>query len=191
MTTVLKIQNAEGKRDFAGSDFPVAITLTEGGEIGFGGATAPAPVAWLGFEQDRLFIQPETGANIELNGLLLKQSGWLTVDDEIKIAASAFTVSADNGVPLIAPAGQTVGTQSVPLKPLSPPAVEMPPITPLPIQSTHTRWRRLLLALFMLLVLCVVFVLAAAPVESAETPTWAVWRPRLHAPASVFLNRPS
>ncbi len=179
MTAVLKIQDADGIRDFSGSDFPVAIRVSGQGGIRFGGAAESAPVAWLGFEHERLFIQAEEGAvEIGLNGVLLTRSSWLTAKDEVRIASATYSLKTDAGMLVLILVERPSNTQPVSLKPLSPPPFDTAIISPLPIQPKHARWRRLLLGMFILLVLCVVFVLAAVPVDIRVEP----------APDSVSLN---
>ena len=187
MTIVLHVEQMGRRSDYQPSELPLAISLSQRGEVVFGEAENAVPAAWLGEHFGQIFVQPEAGAVAErLNGAVLKSSAWLTSGDEILIGGNPITVADDAGVIVLTAPGRTGPPVLTPpdapaerardgdlrsvgarLPHFSPPASE-PRL--LPGRKRHRGARNLLIGVFALLALGVTFVLVAASVRVAVTP---------------------
>jgi formylglycine-generating enzyme required for sulfatase activity len=85
-----------GERTFAAGDFPLSIggvgsTITVQ-------APAPGPLAWLGVQDEQLFLQPaEAGAGVLHNGARIAASTWLNPGDVVDVGGGRLKVATERG----------------------------------------------------------------------------------------------
>lgn len=189
MTAILRAYDAEGEHEFEKSDFPLGAVASSNGSVVFSSRVESDPLTWFGFDNGHIFVQPlgEHSA-IWLNGVALNESAWLSADDEIKIANTSFAVKVDVGVLVISPTTiKNIAPVLVPPEVLpgpvkkakeveqsspepEPEITTAPSVTPQPGGKYQTRHHYILTGIFVALMLCVIFVLTAAPVRISIEP---------------------
>ncbi len=183
MTANLRIKGAGAQQDIATRDLPLAIGLSDDGSFIFGDIAGLRAVAYLGNVDGEIFLQPEIGArSVQLNGITLDESAWLSAGDMIKIDRKSIEVLSDAGVLTLSPvdtesaekAGGFAGSSVE--KPESEGSSAGPDIIPVrsigPVRGRRNNSRGLI-AVFILfagLLIGAVFVIAASPVRVAVSP---------------------
>jgi hypothetical protein len=196
---IMRVCDAGGCQEFGESDFPLAVGVSSGGLTVFGSAVEAGPAAWFGHNNRKVFLQADDGpVSVQLNGKKLNGSEWLVAGDEIQIDSNKFTVNVDTGVIVLSPAGRHKGPVQTPAniplatagqtKKIKPrpaeteltgdePANGQPKISAvssfdlLQAKKGHPRLRRVITVSFVILLLCVIFVLTAVPVRITITPS--------------------
>ncbi len=96
MTLEVILREPLGDRAFAAGDFPVSIggagsTITVQ-------AAAPGPLAWLGVQDEQLFLQPaEAGAAVLHNGARVDASTWVRPGDVLDIGSGRLKLTSEHG----------------------------------------------------------------------------------------------
>ncbi len=95
MSAVLQITDSLGQRSVERADFPLALG-------GPGCAivvdrSASAPLAWLGLDEDALFVQPAIAGSILHNGVPVQGSTWLHAGDVITLGTVLIRVANRDG----------------------------------------------------------------------------------------------
>ncbi len=149
MTTIVQYV-ADGERhNFQAADMPIALGLAQDGGVVVAKPAEAAPVAWFGYDQGQIFVQPEPGsADVRLNGDPLQDSAWLTAGDALQVAATSIAVSHESGLMVLTHTRR--GPTLVP--PKQPPSDAMAP-TPVPRRKGGSWRRNLGLVVFAVLVL--------------------------------------
>ncbi len=96
MSGVLEISDSLGKRAVERADFPLSLG-GPGGAIVVG-HSADEPVAWLGLEDDALFLQPTSADSLLHNGIPVQGSTWLHAGDVISVGTVLMRLSNSDGV---------------------------------------------------------------------------------------------
>lgn len=100
------------------ADFPIALGGPDSPVVMPG---TPAPLAWLGFEEGEIFIQPAAGVPVLCNGTRLRASHWLRDGDVLRIGATHLEAARRaDGLHLRV-------EQLADLNPTEPPVVLVPP----------------------------------------------------------------
>jgi formylglycine-generating enzyme required for sulfatase activity len=96
LTLEVILREPLGDRAFAAADFPVSIggagsTITVQ-------AAAPGPLAWLGVQDEQLFLQPaEAGAGVLHNGARIDASTWVRSGDVLDIGSGRLKLTSEHG----------------------------------------------------------------------------------------------
>ncbi len=198
MSIIMRVCDASGWQEFGESDFPLPVGVSSEGLAVFGKAVKAGPAAWFGHNNRKMFLQAEGGpVSVQLNGKELNGSEWLAADDELQIDSSKFTVNVDTDVVVLSPAGQhKVPVQTPPNIPLitagqaneiKPQPAETERIKDEPVNGQpkisavssfdllqakkgHPRLRKIMTVSFVILLLCIIFVLTAIPVRITIIP---------------------
>ncbi len=198
MSIVMRVCDASGWREFGESDFPLAVGVSSEGLVVFGSEVVAAPAAWFGHNNRKVFLQADDGlVSMQLNGKELNGSEWLVAGDELQIDSSKFTVNVDSDVVMLSPASQSKGPVHTPPNTPLATAEQAKEIKPRPAETEltvdepvndqsmisevssfdllqakkgHPRLRRVITVSFLILLLCVIFVLTAVPVRITITP---------------------
>ena len=180
MSRVFIIQDARGESRLDETALPLAVGGAEQGDIVVPGVPAAAVIAHIALAEGHAYIQPADNS-VELfhNHEHLTGSRWLKSGDEVQAGdvslhwrvqgdqvfvsvrrrvAAATLVPPDQPPPSDSPA-------------ISSPGHEIPDVVTAPsAPSGQRKWRRAVLAVFVLLLLATVFVLLATPVAVIITP---------------------
>ena len=199
MSIVMRICDAGGRREFGEFDFPLAVCVSSEGLAVFGIEVEAAPAAWFGHNNRKVFLQPGDGlVSVQLNGKELNGSEWLVAGDELQIDSNKFTVNVDTDVVVLEPAGRSDGFLNTPPHPPSATAGQAKEIKTRPAETEltvdepandqskistvssfdllqtkkgHPHLRKVITGSFVILLLCVIFVLTAVPVRITITPS--------------------
>jgi formylglycine-generating enzyme required for sulfatase activity len=96
LTLEVILREPLGERTFAAGDFPLSI--------GGAGSTitvqsaAPGPLAWLGVQDEQLFLQPaQPGVGVLHNGARIDASTWVHAGDVLDVGSGRLKLAADRG----------------------------------------------------------------------------------------------
>jgi formylglycine-generating enzyme required for sulfatase activity len=195
----MRVCDASGCREVVEADFPLAVGVSSEGLIVFGSEVKAAPAAWFGHNNRKVFLQADGGlVSVQLNGKELNGSEWLVAGDELQIDSNKFTVNVDTDMVMLSPAGRrkepahippdtplTTAGQAKEIRPrpaeteltVDEPAKGQPKISAvssfdlLQVKKGHPRLRKVITVFFVILLLCVIFVLTAVPVRITITPS--------------------
>ncbi len=107
MKVILRIHNIDKWQDFGEADFPLAAGFSAGEKIVFGSAAESEPVAWIGLNNHKLFLQPEGGTvSARLNDKKIIGSEWLIEGCKLHIGNVEFSVKFDSEVVELTPVPQ-------------------------------------------------------------------------------------
>src|SRR6185369_16044288 len=95
MSTVLLITDSLGQRRVERDDFPLA--LGGPGCAVVVDPSATAPLAWMGLNEDALFVQSASGGNLLHNGAPLHGSVWLNAGDVLTAGPVVLRLSNRDG----------------------------------------------------------------------------------------------
>ena len=95
MSTVLLITDSLGQRRVERDDFPLA--LGGPGCAVVVDSSATAPLAWMGLNEDALFVQSASGGNLLHNGAPLHGSVWLNAGDVLTAGPVVLRLSNRDG----------------------------------------------------------------------------------------------
>ncbi len=96
MSVVLEIYDSLGKRAVEREDFPLA--LGGPGSAVVVDPSATGPLAWVGLEDDALFVQPTGSGSLLHNGTAVQGSTWLQAGDVISVGAVLIRLSNRDGI---------------------------------------------------------------------------------------------
>lgn len=96
MSALLEITDSLGKRTVERADFP--LSLGGPGCAIVVNRSASGPVAWLGLEEDALFLQPTGTDSLLHNGIPVQASTWLHAGDVISVGTVLMRLSNPDGV---------------------------------------------------------------------------------------------
>ena len=198
MSIIMRVCDASGCQEFGESDFPLAVDVSSEGLAVLGSEVEAGPAAWFGHNNRKVFLQAEGGpVSVQLNGKELNGSEWLAADDEIQIDNNKFTVNVDTDVVVLSLAGQRKGPVHTPPntplvtsgqvkeikpRPAEPELIKDEPANDqsnisavssfdlLQAKKGHPRLRKVLTVSFVILLLCIIFVLTAVPVRITISP---------------------
>jgi formylglycine-generating enzyme required for sulfatase activity len=170
---VITLVEGQQSRQIQAAEFPLAMGLTRIGSVVVGAAAEAAPVLWILIHKSGLSVQPEAArAPARRNGMPLTAPVWLRDGDEIALGASVITVRMQDGTWTLAvgspaPAvehSHADGTQAQRL------GAKFTGAAAQPHQQKAVVAKRVALAVFAVLFLCVAYVLAASPLQVQITP---------------------
>lgn len=94
--TILTVIVGEGKREFGGEDFPLALGLARSGAVVAGTEAESVARLWVLAHQGRYSLQRErTRESVLYNGIALVQPVWLEHGAEIALGAQTIDVAVD------------------------------------------------------------------------------------------------
>ena len=97
MKRAVIIEDAGGSREVAHDAFPLSVG-GPGAVVALPGMLAGEPVAWIGREEDELFLQAgERGVDLTCNGEPVTTSQWLRDGDRLRIGTAAIAVDEVGG----------------------------------------------------------------------------------------------
>jgi len=91
MSGVFELEQAQGRRRLAESDFPIAVGGPNS-DIPLTGVSATETAAWLGLSDGELFVQPKGAEPVLCNGARVTTSQWLRDGDVVRVASARITV---------------------------------------------------------------------------------------------------
>ena len=183
MSTILRIESPAGRQEFSVQDFPIAVAVgAQDGEAAiFGQAAESRPVAWLGQKGGDVFIEPSSEARlVRLNGRRLEDSAWVVAGDTITIGQSSVAVLKQGGIVTLSAVGRkstgailgldTSGHERAGHEAAFAEGAASPATRIGPIRQRRTRAFKAVVAVFIVLVVGVIFVSAASPVRLIVSP---------------------
>lgn len=200
MTDFLILGQDAVERRVAAADLPYPVTVLQIGTLVFGEA-APASV-WLGFADERLFAQPETGArDIRHNGAPVAAAVWLEDGDILTLGASELHISVADGIYRLSEPAPAMDQPS--MEPDTSPSVDTPPTGPAmrpppassprrgsaPPRSGARRLKLAVAAMLSILIIGAGLVLAVSPVRVQTDPPADTLSLNGFPPAIMFFGR--
>ncbi|MCG8460622.1 MAG: SUMF1/EgtB/PvdO family nonheme iron enzyme [Holophagales bacterium] len=105
---VLEVDDARGARTYTDDDFPVSLGGGEGIDVELPGAHGT--VAWLGIAEGELFVQPEDGQVLRMNGTSVRESCWLHEGEVLALGPARLRLEkGPSGLVLRAEAARAAG----------------------------------------------------------------------------------
>jgi formylglycine-generating enzyme required for sulfatase activity len=95
LSTRLRITDSLGERDVERAAFP--LSLGGPGCAVVVDTAASGPLAWLGLDEDALFVQPVSAGTLLHNGTPVQASTWLHVGDVITVGSALLRVANRDG----------------------------------------------------------------------------------------------
>ena len=96
MSVLLEIYDSLGKRAVEREDFPLA--LGGPGSALVVDPSATGPIAWVGLEDDALFVQATGSGSLLHNGTAVQGSTWLQAGDVISVGTVLIRISNPDGI---------------------------------------------------------------------------------------------
>ena len=162
------------------SEFPLAIGITDVGTVMYGAEAETAPVLWVRFHQERIYIQPESSSYVTYhNEISIEGSTWLSAGDRITFGDVSIEIAGSEGMLSFSSGGNP---PDEPPKEPPPESMEASTSPPPPEPSClpaarppRRRWaggrgRKPVLVGFSILILAAGFVLGASPVRITVSP---------------------
>ena len=174
---MITLVDGQKSRQIEAAEFPLAVGLTRTGSVVAGAAAEATPALWILVHKAGLSAQPETSrAPVRYNGMPLTAPVWLRDGDEIALGATTITVSMRDGTstltvgsptPVVAQGQADPGTDGAQAQRFG---GKFGRAAAQPHQRRVAAAKRIALAVFAVLFLCVAYVLAASPLQLQIAP---------------------